>query len=105
MRRRHALRPLRTDALGIMCDKCRCESRQGLIDFQTTEAFGRPQHAAAVQRSAMQRPSLTLRQTWSAVCAGERSSELERQAEAVDCRHVVSPSRMLAATPGAVCSS
>lgn len=101
MRRRHALQPLRNDALGIMCDKCRFESGQGLIDFQTNGSLWSP----PVCRRPFSAVPCGRTSLYSAPCAGERSSELERQAEAVDCRHVVTPSRMLAATPGAVCSS
>jgi hypothetical protein len=99
------------EVVGLMSCKRSSENVQVLVGFQSTEAFGCFHHTGGgpaqrhrgvspslhVATDAAHRPHHVL--NW--VGAGERAPEFYRQAEAVAVNISSSPSRMLAATPGA----
>src|SRR5262244_2437463 len=99
------------DVLGLM--RCKCSSKNGqvLVGFQSTEAFGCLHHAGGVQRNAIAafRHRFTLRQTRRTVpiiFSIELVQASERLSFTGKPRRLTvsissSPSRMLAATPGA----
>jgi hypothetical protein len=103
------------DVLGLVSCQCGSEHRQVLVGFQSTEALGRFQHAGGrpAQRITALRHRFTLRLTRrtvpimfsiALVQASERRSgvgSLRRTTVSISS----SPSRMLAATPGASWSS
>src|SRR5262249_24720977 len=99
------------DVFALVSCQRRSENRQVLMGFQSTEALGRFQHSGAVQRSAIAalRQRFTLRQTLrtvpimfsiALVQATERASGVGSLRQGM-VSISSSPSRMLAATPGA----
>src|SRR6516164_9680854 len=94
------------DVLGLMCCKCNSEKGQVLIGFQSTEAFGCLHHAGG---GPAFRHRFTLRQTRRTVpimFSIELVQASERLSVTGKPRRLTvsissSPSRMLAATPGA----
>jgi hypothetical protein len=89
------------DVLGLMSCKHSSENRQVLVGFQSTESFGRLQHAgsgpARCHRGIL--PSLHIaadathgpHHVLDRVGAGKRAPELCRQSKAVDRQHLVEP--------------
>ena len=99
------------DVFALVSCQRSSENRQMLVGFQSTEALGRFQHSGGrpAQRHRGITPALHVatdathcpHHVLDRVGAGERAPQRRWQFEPGDGQYPSSPSRMLAATPGA----